>query len=46
MSCISMGEFMGILGSESAVFFVNVMAENTRFWSNFGQPLAAMTLTR
>jgi catechol 2,3-dioxygenase-like lactoylglutathione lyase family enzyme len=30
---------MSILGIESAIFAVNDMAENTRFWADFGLPL-------
>jgi catechol 2,3-dioxygenase-like lactoylglutathione lyase family enzyme len=37
------GVFMSILGVESAIFAVNDMAENTRFWSDFGLPLVSST---
>jgi catechol 2,3-dioxygenase-like lactoylglutathione lyase family enzyme len=32
---------MSILGIESAIFAVDDMAENTRFWSDFGLPLVS-----
>jgi catechol 2,3-dioxygenase-like lactoylglutathione lyase family enzyme len=32
---------MSILGIESVIFAVNDMAENTRFWSDFGIPLVS-----
>jgi catechol 2,3-dioxygenase-like lactoylglutathione lyase family enzyme len=35
---------MSILGIESVVFEVDDLAENTRFWSDFGLPLESQTL--
>ncbi len=36
---------MSILGIESVVFGVDDLAENTRFWSDFGLPLESTTAT-